>query len=404
MADSDGLDPRRAALAAWLRDALATTAFRLEPASEDASFRRYFRVHAGSRTRIAMDAPPPMEDCRPFVHVLGLLRAAGVNAPALHAADVERGFLLLDDLGSRCYLDVLDEANAEALYADACETLLEMQCRIRPGQVPPYDERRLREELELFREWFLARHLGVVLDGALSLALDATFEALVRACVEQPQVFVHRDYHSRNLMYLGNRCRGGDPEGDPEGHPEDEPGSGPRGDPAGNPGVIDFQDAVDGPITYDLASLLRDVYVRWPQDRVADRVDAYHDRAVARRLVDAGRERFRRWFDLVGVQRHLKIAGIFARLWHRDGKPRYLDDLPLTLEYLAEVAPRHPETEPVVRVLEELDVVARLRAARRETPPEPATVREPAPAVAQGASGRFAHAGRPVPSFPRQRE
>ena len=337
MAEPDALDPRGAALSTWLRDTLPLPSFRFEPASEDASFRRYFRVRAGTRSWIAMDAPPPMEDCRPFVSVLGLLRAAGVNAPALHAADVERGFLLLDDFGSRPYLDVLDEGNADSLYADAFDTLLDMQCRIGPGQAPPYDERKLRDELRLFRRWFLARHLGIELGGALSAAVDTTFDSLVRACMEQPRVFVHRDYHSRNLMYLDER----------------------------NPGVIDFQDAVDGPLTYDLASLLRDVYVRWPGDRVAGWVDACHDRAVARGLVGAGRARFRRWFDLTGVQRHLKIAGIFARLWHRDGKARYLDDLPLTLGYLAEVAPRYAETEAIVRVLEECDVVNRVHDAAR---------------------------------------
>ena len=343
MADPDAPDPRGAALAAWLRDTLETCAFEIEPASEDASFRRYFRVRAGARTWVAMDAPPPMEDCRPFVSVLGLLRDAGVRAPALHAADFDRGFLLLDDLGPRCYLDVIDEANADSLYADAFAVLLDMQCRIGPGQVPPYDERRLRAEMDLFRQWFLARHLGIGLDETLSRttsrALDETFEALVRACMEQPRVFVHRDYHSRNLMHSEGR----------------------------EPGVIDFQDAVDGPIAYDLVSLLRDVYIRWPDDRVAGWVDTYHDRAVARGLVGAGRERFRRWFDLAGVQRHLKIAGIFARLWHRDGKPRYLDDLPLTLAYLAEVAPRHPETDAIVRVLDELDVVNRAQEVRRGT-------------------------------------
>ena len=348
MEDREGLDGRAAALAAWLRDALGTSAFRIEPASGDASFRRYFRVHAGSRTRVAMDAPPPMEDCRPFVSVLGLLRGAGVNAPRLHAADVERGFLLLDDLGSRCYLDVIENANADVLYADAFDALLAMQCGIGRGRVPPYDERRLRDELDLFPRWFLAHHLGIELDEALSHALRDTFEALVRACVEQPRVFVHRDYHSRNLMYLGDGYSGGDP--------------------GGNPGVIDFQDAVDGPVTYDLVSLLRDVYVRWPEDRVAGWVGAYHDRAAARGLVDVGRAQFLRWFDLAGMQRHLKIAGIFARLWHRDGKPRYLDDLPLTLSYLSQTAPRYPETEAVARVLEECDVASRMRAARPGRP------------------------------------
>ena len=337
MAGPDALDSRGVALSRWLRDTLAVPFFQLESASEDASFRRYFRVRTGPRTWIAMDAPPPMEDCRPFVSVLGLLRNAGVNAPALHAADVERGFLLLDDLGSRPYLDVLDEGNADSLYRDAFEALFDMQCRIGSGQVPPYDARKLRDELRLFRQWFLAHHLGIELDDALSSALDDTFDSLVRACTEQPRTFVHRDYHSRNLMYL-------------DGH---------------NPGVIDFQDAADGPLTYDLVSLLRDVYIRWPDDRVAGWVDACHDRAVARGLVGAGRARFRRWFDLTGIQRHLKIAGIFARLWHRDGKPRYLDDLPLTLEYLAGIAPRYAETEAVVRVFEECDVVNRTRAARR---------------------------------------
>ena len=356
MEDREGLDGRAAALAAWLRDVLGTSAFRIESASEDASFRRYFRVRAGSRTRVAMDAPPPMEDCRPFVSVLGLLRGAGVSAPRLHAADVERGFLLLDDLGSRCYLDVIGNANADALYADALDALLAMQCGIGRGRVPPYDDRRLREELDLFPRWFLARHLGIELDEALSRALDDTFEALVGVCVEQPRVFVHRDYHSRNLMYLGDGPSGGDPVG-PAG-----------GGPGGNPGIIDFQDAVDGPVTYDLVSLLRDVYVRWPDDRVAGWAGAYHDRARARGLVDVGRTQFLRWFDLTGVQRHLKIAGIFARLWHRDGKPRYLDDLPLTLSYLAHTAPRHPETEGVARVLEECDVASRTRTARTAIP------------------------------------
>ena len=338
MQGPDGLDTRGAALAAWLRGILATADFRFEPASEDASFRRYFRVRADSRTWVAMDAPPPMEDCRPFVSVLRLLRGAGVNAPQMHAADMDQGFVLLDDLGSRCYLDVVDEANADSLYTDAFETLLEMQCRIGAGQVPAYDERRLRSELDLFPEWFLSRHLGIELEGTLALALDETFETLIEICREQPQVFVHRDYHSRNLMHLERR----------------------------NPGVIDFQDAVDGPVTYDLVSLLRDVYVRWPEDRVDDWVDRYHERAAARRLVDAGRERFRRWFDLTGVQRHLKIAGIFARLWHRDGKPRYLDDLPLTLAYLAEVSSRYAELDAVAKVLDEFDIAGRAHAVRRE--------------------------------------
>ena len=263
--------------------------------------------------------------------------AAGVNAPALHAADVERGFLLLDDFGSRPYLDVLDEGNADSLYADAFDTLFDMQCRIGSGQAPLYDEQKLRDELHLFRQWFLARHLGIELGGMLSAAVDATFDSLVRACMEQPRVFVHRDYHSRNLMYLDER----------------------------NPGVIDFQDAVDGPLTYDLVSLLRDVYVRWPAiGSLAGSTPATIAPSPAVSSAP-GRARFRRWFDLTGVQRHLKIAGIFARLWHRDGKARYLDDLPLTLGYLAEIAPRYTETEAIVRVLEEFDIVNAVHDAGR---------------------------------------
>ena len=339
MADGDGLDSRSSALSAWLRDTLATSAFRIESASEDASFRRYFRVRIGARTWIAMDAPPPREDCRPFVSVLGLLRGAGVNAPALHAADVERGFLLLDDLGSRCYLDAIDADNADSLYSDAFEALLDMQCHVDRGRVPQYDESRLRSETDLFPKWFLAHHLGIELEPVASRALAETVDALVQVCLEQPRVFVHRDYHSRNLMHLDEH----------------------------NPGVIDFQDAVDGPIAYDLVSLLRDVYIRWPSERVVDWVDAYHDRAVGRRLLHDDRRRFRRWFDLAGVQRHLKIAGIFARLWHRDGKSRYLDDLPLTLAYLAEIAPLHPETEALVRILDEYDIAGRTDAVRRES-------------------------------------
>ena len=338
MTGTEGFDTRRAALVSWLRDTAAKSACEIEAASEDASFRRYYRVRADAGTWIAMDAPPPMEDCRSFVAVLGLLREAGVHAPALHAADVERGFLLLDDLGSRCYLEVLDEDNADSLYADALDALLDMQCGIDRGRVPPYDGPKLSEEMELFRRWFLARHLGINLDRTLSRALDEAFAVLVRVCNEQPRVFVHRDYHSRNLMWLDKH----------------------------NPGVIDFQDAVDGPLTYDLVSLLRDVYVRWPAERVAGWVDAYHARAVERGLVNVDRERFRRWFDLTGVQRHLKIAGIFARLWHRDGKARYLDDIPLTLEYLSDIVPRYPEAEAVLRVLEEFDVAGRMHAARAE--------------------------------------
>lgn len=330
-------DSRKNDLHQWLRDVLAEPDIQITPASEDASFRRYFRVRAGTRTWIAMDAPPPMEDCRPFIAVSRLLRNAGVNAPAVHGADIDRGFLLLDDLGTTCYLDRLETDDADTLYGDAFEALLGMQCRIVGDTVPRYDTARLGEEVALFPAWLLARHLELTIDPACSVALADAFDALIAVCLEQPAVFVHRDYHSRNLMVC----------------------------PGGNPGVIDFQDAVRGPITYDLVSLLRDVYIRWPASRVDAWVDDYHDRALERGLLrEPDRSGFRRWFDLTGVQRHLKIAGIFARLWHRDGKARYLDDIPLAIAYVAEVAPRYPESAPIARIIESLGVESAVHAAR----------------------------------------
>lgn len=312
----------------WLVDVIGPGPMEVTPASGDASFRRYFRIRRGERSWILMDAPPDREDCRPFAQVGGLLEAAGVNVPRVEHMDLERGFMLLGDLGSTCYLDVLDETNADSLYGDAMETLLAIQEGVPAHSVPPYDRTLLESEMRLFPDWFLDRHLGMPADAARRRVLDRCFDLLCESALEQPRVFVHRDYHSRNLMLTPTR----------------------------NPGVLDFQDAVCGAISYDLVSLLRDVYVRWPEARVDGWVASYHERATRRGLLEVPLSSFRRWFDLMGVQRHLKVAGIFARLYHRDGKPAYLRDIPLTLDYLRTACTRYPELGPLLTLLDDPDL------------------------------------------------
>ena len=319
---------RERELRTWLRDAAGVDG-RLEPLAGDASFRRYLRLRAGGDTFVVMDAPPVREDSRPFVHVARLLRQAGVNVPPIHAADLERGFLLLGDLGDDLYLDRLDETSAPALYRDALATLIRMQRGIPGHAVPPFDESELMRELELFPEWYLGRHLGEPPSRAERRLLDDAFATLVDAALAQPRVFVHRDYHSRN----------------PVVHRD-------------NPGVLDFQDAVAGPLAYDVASLFRDAYIAWPSARVRGWVDEYVDLALGAGLIPAGassdavRGAFHRDFDLAGLQRHIKIAGIFARLCYRDGKAVYLEDIPLVLGYLLEVVGRYQELEPLARLVD----------------------------------------------------
>ncbi len=319
---------REAARARFLTACLGGTP-RWRPIAGDASFRRYFRVEMGGRSWILMDAPPDREPCAPFVTVARLLRAAGVHAPAVHEAAPGSGFLLLEDLGTESYLDRLDEESADLLYSDALDALVRMQSRLGDAPLPPYDDRALRGELALFPQWFLRRHLGWELDSGLERRLERISGVLLENAREQPRTFVHRDYHSRNLLVS-------------------EP----------NPGVIDFQDAVLGPLTYDLVSLFRDVYIRWPEERLEAWLASYRFRARAAGLtvVPPGQDGriLGRWFDLMGVQRHLKVAGIFARLCYRDGKPRYLEDLPLTLAYLREVAARHAELDPLSELLAEV--------------------------------------------------
>lgn len=318
------MDQRLSELRRWLEE-LGIAYTEIEPASEDASFRRYFRVYTAEGTRIVMDAPPEQEDSAPFVTLAGRLREAGLNVPQVLDADLERGFVLLEDLGERHYLDELDPESVERLYGDALGALVALQaCGPAEAELPPYDRDLLWREMELFPDWFLERHLGLKLTPAERKMLAVTFYHLAEAALEQPQVPVHRDYHSRNLMVAAH-----------------------------NPGVLDFQDAVYGPVTYDLVSLLRDAYIAWPQAMVRDWVLGYHDLALDSGILRGRCEtRFLRWFDLMGAQRHLKVLGIFARLYHRDGKDRYLADLPLVLDYLVDESARHAELAPLRQFLE----------------------------------------------------
>lgn len=312
----------------WLAGLFPGRPHSVAPASADASFRRYFRVSFDDgSSRIVMDAPPEHEDCRPFVHVARLFAAAGVNVPAVLAEDLDQGFLLLTDFGSRTYLDELGEAAADGLYGDALASLVKIQLATREGVLPAYDRATLEREIRLFPEWYVRRHLGVELAPAEAQALEAVFEGLLACNLAEPRVFVHRDYHSRNLMLT---------------------------DP--NPGILDFQDALHGPITYDLVSLLRDAYVEWPEARVLDWAIRYWERARAARLpVRADFAEFYRDFEWMGVQRQLKVLGIFARLWHRDGKDRYLSDLPLVSRYLRRTATRYRELAPLARLLDRVE-------------------------------------------------
>jgi aminoglycoside/choline kinase family phosphotransferase len=303
-------------LKAWLQESAGLDGFEIRPASGDASFRRYFRVTTeGNRSWIAMDAPPDKEDCRPFVAIARQLAALGLHAPRIEAEDLQRGFLLLEDLGSSLYLDVLDEQTADRLYGDALGALVVLQaCGPRSG-LPPYDRALLMQEMELFREWLLGRHLQLELSGTEERMLDETFEFLAENALQQPQVCVLRDYHSRNLMLTTSP----------------------------NPGILDFQDAVIGPVTYDLVSLLKDCYIAWPRARVEGWATGYYQLAVQSGVLRGEHEeQFLPWFDLMGVQRHLKAAGIFARLFHRDGKRGYLGDIPRTLGYIVDTTSRYP--------------------------------------------------------------
>ncbi len=322
-------DARLALVEAWLKGgALNCAGFRIAPASADASFRRYFRVvtDAGERF-IVMDAPPEKEDCRPFVAVAQALNGFGLNVPKVLSLDLAQGLMLLSDLGNEQYLQALSEDTADRLYGDAIEALVRLQQHgpVTSSMLPHYSRELLLDEMQLFSQWLLMRHLG--LDQAVAMSLHAEYEWLATQALAQPLVWVHRDYHSRNLMVTAER----------------------------NPGVLDFQDAVVGPLTYDLVSLLKDCYIAWPRERVVGWVRGYFNSAAEAGLCPGvGFEQLLRWFDLMGVQRHLKAAGIFSRLNHRDGKPGYLGDIPLTLNYVAAVCGDYPSLSRLGEVVEEI--------------------------------------------------
>jgi aminoglycoside/choline kinase family phosphotransferase len=317
----DASDSRLANLTRWVMEDLGFAGASIAPASVDASFRRYFRVTRGADSYIVMDAPPDKEDSGPFLKVARILGGLDLNVPMILARDMARGFLLLSDLGSRQYLDALAvDGAADELYADALKSLRTMQTAeagLSQG-LPRYDRPMLLREMELLPEWFLIRHLGLTIDARERAMLNELFESLVQAAVSQPTCFVHRDYHSRNLLVT----------------------------PENNPGILDFQDAVWGPVTYDLASLLKDCYIAWPPARVRQWVLEYRESLLeAGFKLDADAAAFMRWFDLTGLQRHIKVLGIFARLFYRDGKSQYLRDLPRVLAYARDTALSYPETE-----------------------------------------------------------
>lgn len=314
-------------LTEWLRAQSLRASFSIEPASADASFRRYFRAtFEDGSTRIVMDAPPEHEDCRPFLHVARLFEEAGAHVPHVYAQDLAQGFLLLSDLGSTTYLHALNADTARDLYGAATDALVAIQRASKANELPPYDEALLRRELDLFPEWYVRRHLGVTLDEKQNAALEGVFRNILANNLAQPRVYVHRDYHSRNLMVT-------------------EP----------NPGILDFQDAVYGPITYDLASLFKDAYIHWDEEYVMDWLVRYWEKARKAGLpVHADFGEFYRDYEWMGVQRHIKVLGIFARLYHRDGKEGYLKDMPLVMDYLRRACERYSDLKPLLRLLDDL--------------------------------------------------
>ena len=317
---------RAAARLAWARHTLGDASLTLEPASSDASFRSYWRTSHGGQSWIVMDSPPEREDPRPWLAIGARLAAAGLHVPKVSAQDLEQGFLLIEDLGSRLYLAELDDANADRLYGDAMDALLALQTRVSADDLPPFDHTVLMNGLEVMPAWFLERHLGHTPDCDEWDVLEAAFDVIMRNALSQPQVFVHRDYHSRNLLQVDSN----------------------------NPGIVDFQGALHGPITYDLASLLRDAYVAWPRERVEGWVESYRLRLRQAGMIgahiDAGH--FLRWFDLTGLHRHVRVLGQFYRLWYRDGKPGYLKDVPQVYRYVIEAAHRYPELAGFAELLE----------------------------------------------------
>ena len=333
----------------WLETEIQSDIQSFEPASNDASFRRYFRVtfkqtifdQPAGKSFIIMDAPPEKESIRSFIEIAASLESTGVNVPHLYAIDKSNGFILMSDLGSTAYLSLLNSDSgsgsksgleqADKLYSDAMSALVVMQSGMRQKctlELPKYDSLRLRAEMELLPDWYIKVHCQQTLDEVEQAVLEQAMERLIISAEEQPQVFVHRDYHSRNLMFYAEH----------------------------NPGVIDFQDAVIGPITYDLVSLLRDSYIAWPKENIYAWVEQFRQILLREELLpDDDKEQFIRWFDWMGIQRQLKVVGIFCRLNYRDGKDNYLNDIPQTLDYLFKVCARYPEFEALLQLLTRLE-------------------------------------------------
>ena len=311
----------------WLSEIIGSEDYQLQPASGDASFRRYFRLTHNGESSIVMDAPPAQEDCSPFIDVAERLLAVNINVPTIIEKDLKQGFLLLSDLGDEQYLDHLTEESADELYQDAIQALFYMQQRADTNNLPPYDENLLLQEMGLFRHWLLEKHIGLDLSEEMQTMLDEVFKLLLDEALAQPKVFVHRDYHSRNLMI--NRSGFG----------------------SGNPGVLDFQDAVCGPFTYALVSLLKDCYIKWPEQQIRGWAHNFFEQ-IAENYPEIDEGKFMRWFDLMGVQRHLKASGIFARLCHRDGKVSYLADIPRTLSYIVDLNGEYPELQGLIELIQ----------------------------------------------------
>ena len=319
-------DSRLEQLNHWLSSELDMQNYTIEPASADASFRRYFRITKDNDTWVAMDAPPDKEDCQPFVHIATMIETAKVQAPHIFHWNKELGFMLLSDLGSKAYLDALSDDSADVLYTDAMDALIKMQ--ILKNGIPNYDTALLHLEMSLFEDWYLNRHLNIQLTTEDKQTLESILNLLSNNALQQPQVFVHRDYHSRNLMMTKHA----------------------------NPGVIDFQDAVNGAITYDLVSLLKDCYIAWPRQRIIKWLNHFRISNPLSNQIDENT--FIRWFDFMGLQRHLKVLGIFCRLNYRDNKPNYLNDLPLTLAYVIDTCQRYTELKPLADLIQSLNIKA----------------------------------------------
>lgn len=318
------MSERYESLKHWLSEVLGSSDFELKPASADASFRSYHRLFLEDKTLIVMDAPPSQEDCKPFVRITNTLLACDINVPTIHHMNLQQGFLLLDDFGNDLYLGKLDSSTVNKLYSDAIVSLVHMQTLADIKELPVYDESLLRREMLLFTEWLLARHLKIELNDEQNKSIALLFDVLVENALQQPQSFVHRDFHSRNLMITQTK----------------------------NPGMIDYQDAVKGPISYDLVSLLKDCYIKWPKEEINHWVEFYLNQ-LAEKGPKFDRQQFQRWFDLMGVQRHLKASGIFARLSHRDDKHDYLKDIPRTLSYIVDLKNDYKELQPLCLLIEE---------------------------------------------------